>query len=163
MKAVHLLAGLAILLLVSPASSQAPAAPASGAQAKAIFAGGCFWCMEPPFDALKGVISTTSGYIGGQKRKPTYEEVSAGGTGHAEAVEVVYDPTQVSYQKLLEVFWRNIDPTTGDRQFCDVGNQYRPEIFVQDEAQKQAAEKSKAEVEKKFGTIAVKITPAGPF
>ncbi|HET9700259.1 MAG TPA: peptide-methionine (S)-S-oxide reductase MsrA [Burkholderiales bacterium] len=166
MKAVHLLAGLAILHFVSPASAQAPAAPASGAQAKAIFAGGCFWCMEPPFDALKGVISTTSGYIGGQKRKPTYEEVSAGGTGHTEAVEVVYDRTQVSYERLLEVFWRNIDPTVKNRQFCDAGSQYRSAIFYLDEEQKRLAEASRTALMKSKpfrGDIVTEIAPAGEF
>ena len=97
--------------------------------AKATFAGGCFWCMEPPYDKLDGVISTTSGYIGGQKENPTYKEVSAGVTGHAEAVQVVYDPTKVSYAELLDVFWKNIDPTVEDRQFCDHGDQYRTAIF----------------------------------
>ena len=92
-----------------------------GASEKATFAGGCFWCMEPPFDELPGVISTTSGYTGGHTKNPTYEEVSAGGTGHAEAVEVVYDPAKISYAQLLDVFWKNIDPITPNRQFCDVG------------------------------------------
>ena len=95
-----------------------------GKFAKATFAGGCFWCMEPPYDKLEGVISTTSGYTGGQKENPTYKEVSAGGTGHAEVVQVVYDPTKVSYEDLLDVFWENIDPTVKDRQFCDNGDQY---------------------------------------
>lgn len=116
--------------------------------ARAIFAGGCFWCMEPPYDKLEGVISTTSGYIGGHTPNPTYDEVTSGKTGHAEAVEVVYDPAKVSYNKLLEVFWRNIDPTTPDRQFCDVGSQYRSAIFYQDEEQKRLAEASRAELEK---------------
>ena len=109
---------------------------------KATFAGGCFWCMEHPFDQLEGVISVTPGYTGGQKKNPTYEEVSAGGTGHAESVQIVYDPEKISYAKLLEVFWRNIDPTTPDRQFCDVGNQYRSAIFYHDDAQKRLAEES---------------------
>ncbi len=100
-----------------------PAAPPGSAVAT--FAGGCFWCMEPPFDKLDGVIATTSGYIGGTKAKPTYEEVSSGGTGHTEAVQVLYDPKKVSYEKLLDIFWHNIDPTVKDRQFCDVGSQYR--------------------------------------
>lgn len=116
-------------------------------QAVATFAGGCFWCMEPPFDKLEGVISTTSGYTGGRKKNPTYKEVSAGGTGHAEAVQIVYDPDIVSYQKLLDVFWHNIDPTTANRQFCDHGNQYRSEIFYHDEEQKKLAEQSKQDLE----------------
>ncbi|MGH7456973.1 MAG: peptide-methionine (S)-S-oxide reductase MsrA, partial [bacterium] len=97
--------------------------------ATATFAGGCFWCMEPPFDKLAGVVSTTSGYIGGHKLDPTYEEVSAGETGHAEAVQIVYDSTQISYAQLLQVFWRNIDPLAVNRQFCDGGSQYRSAIF----------------------------------
>ena len=100
--------------------------------------------MEPPYDKLPGVLSTTSGYMGGSKRNPTYEEVSAGGTGHAEVVQVVYDPKTVTYEKLLEVFWRNVDPTVKDRQFCDVGSQYRTAIFVHSEDQRKAAESSKA-------------------
>ena len=106
-----------------------------GKFAKATFAGGCFWCMEPPYDKLEGVISTTSGYTGGQKENPTYKEVSAGGTGHAEVVQVVYDPTKVSYEDLLEVFWKNIDPTVKDQQFCDHGDQYRTAIFYHSDEQ----------------------------
>ncbi len=114
----------------------------------ATFAGGCFWCMEPPYDKLDGVISTTSGYIGGHKKDPTYKEVSAGTTGHAEVVQIKYDPAKVSYEKLLSVFWMNIDPTTPDQQFCDRGSQYRSAIFYHDEKQKQAAEKSFRDIEK---------------
>ena len=124
--------------------------------ATATFAGGCFWCMEPPFDALPGVISTTSGYTGGSIKNPSYAQVSAGGTGHAEAIEVLYDPTLVSYEKLLEVYWRNIDPLTPNRQFCDVGSQYRPAIFYHNETQKELAEASKATLERS-GTFAVPI------
>ncbi len=116
--------------------------------AKATFAGGCFWCMEPPYDKLPGVISTTSGYAGGQKKDPTYEEVSAGVTGHAEVVQVLYDPAKVSYSKLLEVFWHNIDPFAKNRQFCDTGSQYRTAIFYHDETQKKLALESKAALEK---------------
>ena len=144
--------------------SAAQAQPA--AQAKAIFAGGCFWCMEPPFDKLPGVISTTSGYVGGQKKNPTYEEVSAGVTGHTEAVQVVYDPKKVSYQKLLEVFWRNIDPTAKNRQFCDVGTQYRSGIFYQDQEQKRLAEESRATLTKSKPfkePIVSEISPAMQF
>ena len=114
----------------------------------ATFAGGCFWCMEPPFDKLDGVISTTSGYTGGMVVNPTYEQVSAGRTGHAESVQVVYDPSKVTYEKLLDVFWHNIDPTVRDRQFCDVGSQYRTAIFVHGAEQKRLALASKAELEK---------------
>ena len=135
-------------------------------QAKAIFAGGCFWCMEPPFDKLPGVISTTSGYVGGQKKNPTYEEVSAGSTGHTEAVQVVYDPKKVSYQKLLQVFWRNIDPTAKDRQFCDAGSQYRSGVFYLDPEQKRLAEESRLALEKSKPfkeAIVTEITAAGEF
>lgn len=114
--------------------------------ALAIFAGGCFWCMEPPYDKLEGVISTTSGYIGGSKEHPTYEEVSAGNTGHTEAVEIKYDPARISYAKLLEVFWKNIDPTVKDRQFCDWGNQYRTGIFYHNGEEKRMAEESKKQL-----------------
>jgi methionine-S-sulfoxide reductase len=136
------------------------------ALAKATFAGGCFWCMEPPFDELPGVISTTSGYTGGSKQNPTYREVSTGGTGHAEAVRVVYDPEKIDYAKLLQVFWRNIDPTAKDRQFCDLGNQYRPAIFYHTEEQRHLAEESKAALEKKKPfpePIVTEITAASEF
>jgi len=132
----------------------------------AIFAGGCFWCMEGPFDKLAGVVSTTSGYTGGEKKNPTYKEVSAGGTGHAEAVRIVYDPAKVSYERLLEVFWHNIDPLARDRQFCDAGPQYRSAIFHVDEEQRRAAAASKAALEasgKLKGPIATQIVPAGEF
>ena len=133
-------------------------------KARATFAGGCFWCMEPPFDKLDGVFSTTSGYIGGQKKNPTYEEVSAGGTGHAEAVEIVYDPKKVSYEKLLEVFWHNVDPLVKDRQFCDRGNQYRTAIFYHDETQRRLAEASKKAKEKELGKpIVTEIVPASQY
>ncbi|ALC16289.1 methionine-S-sulfoxide reductase [Desulfuromonas soudanensis] len=111
--------------------------------ARAIFAGGCFWCMEPPFEKLEGVISVTSGYIGGEKKNPTYKEVSAGGTGHVEAVQIVYDPEKVDYEKLLDVFWQNIDPTDGGGQFVDRGSQYRSAIFTLDDTQKGLSEESK--------------------
>jgi peptide-methionine (S)-S-oxide reductase len=134
-----------------------------GKFAKATFAGGCFWCMEPPFDKLEGVISTTSGYTGGQKENPTYEEVSAGGTGHAESVQVVYDPTKVSYEDLLNVFWKNIDPTVKDQQFCDHGNQYRTAIFYYSDEQKQLAEASKEKVAERFDNVYTEIVPASTF
>ena len=113
---------------------------------KAIFAGGCFWCMEPPFDKLEGVISTTSGYTGGHQKNPTYKQVSAGGTGHTEAVEIVYDPAKIGYSDLLKVFWQNIDPTTADRQFCDKGSQYRAGIYFLNDEQRRLAEASRAAV-----------------
>lgn len=115
---------------------------------KATFAGGCFWCMEAPFDKLEGVVSVTAGYTGGTASNPTYEQVSAGGTGHAEAVQIVYDPARISYARLLEVFWRNIDPTVRDRQFCDKGSQYRSGIFYHNENQRKVALQSKAALEK---------------
>ena len=132
----------------------------------AIFAGGCFWCMEPPFDKIPGVKATISGYTGGNKVNPTYEEVSSGRTGHAESVEVIFDPKQVTYEKLLEVYWVNIDPTVKDRQFCDTGTQYRTAIFYHDEAQRKAAEASRAELEKSKPfkqPIVTAIEMAGPF
>ncbi|MEA3412143.1 MAG: peptide-methionine (S)-S-oxide reductase MsrA, partial [Pseudomonadota bacterium] len=112
----------------------------------ATFAGGCFWCMEGPFDRIDGVVETVSGYTGGQVRNPTYRQVSAGGTGHAEAVQVTYDPDKVSYRELLEVFWRNIDPTVKDRQFCDSGSQYRSAIYYHSAEQRAFAERSRQEV-----------------
>ena len=159
----------------APAPSAKPAAPAAvAASAKAVFAGGCFWCMEPPFDKLNGVLSTTSGYIGGTKDKPTYQEVSAGRTGHTEAVEVVYDPARVSYRQLLEVFWKNIDPVARDRQFCDIGSQYRSGVFWLNDEQKKLAEESKAALNKGEaygnarpvgfkGGVATEITRAAQF
>jgi peptide-methionine (S)-S-oxide reductase len=134
-----------------------PAAPPGSAVAT--FAGGCFWCMEAPFDKLDGVLATTSGYTGGMRTNPTYEEVSSGRTGHAEAVQVLYDPKRISYEKLLDVFWHNIDPTVKDRQFCDVGNQYRSAIFVHTDAQRSAAEASKAALEKSKPFSAPIVTP----
>ena len=156
-----------ILLLLMTLGLVAVMAADTSAQApkKATFAGGCFWCMEPPYDKLPGVISTTSGYIGGTKKNPTYEEVSRGGTGHAEAVQVVYDPSKVSYAKLLEVYWRNVDPLTPDAQFCDHGDQYRTAIFFHDAEQKRLAEESKARVQKKFAErkVVTQIVQAGTF
>ena len=148
------------------AAATAQDKPAAAGLEKATFAGGCFWCMEPPYDVLPGVVSTTSGYIGGQKKNPTYEEVSAGITGHTEAVQVVYDPKKVSYEKLVEVFWRNIDPTVKDRQFCDTGTQYRTAVFYHTPEQKRIAEEAKAKLEKSKPFKAAIVTPvqaAGDF
>ena len=139
---------------------------AQAATEKATFAGGCFWCMEAPFDKLPGVVSVTPGYSGGQQKNPTYEQVSAGVTGHAEVVQIVFVPAKTSYSKLLDVFWRNIDPTVTDRQFCDVGSQYRSAIFYQGEEQRRAALQSKAALEKSKpfkGAIVTEITPATEF
>jgi peptide-methionine (S)-S-oxide reductase len=138
---------LKTILLVFALSLSSFGALAQGT-AKATFAGGCFWCVEEAFDKVPGVISTISGYIGGTTKNPTYEQVSGGRTGHTEAVEVAYDPKKVTYEQLLDVFWKNHDPTVIDRQFCDAGDQYRPSIFWHDEAQKKLAEASKANVEK---------------
>ena len=113
---------------------------------KATFAGGCFWCMEPPFDQLAGVVSTTSGYAGGDEVNPTYKQVSSGRTGHTEVIQIEYDPAKVSYQKLLDVFWRNIDPTAADRQFVDIGKQYRSAVFYHNDKQKKLALASKDEL-----------------
>ena len=132
--------------------------------AKAIFAGGCFWCMEPPYDKLDGVISTTSGYIGGHKDNPNYKEVSAGITGHTEAVQIVYDPDKVNYQTLLDVFWVNIDPFAVNRQFCDSGSQYRSGIFTHNAEQLKLAKASKQQVGQELEQkIVTEITPATKF
>jgi peptide-methionine (S)-S-oxide reductase len=156
-----------LIALVSVVSEQEGAGAASGAGLqKATFAGGCFWCMEPAFDKLEGVKSVVSGYTGGHKTNPTYEEVSSGATGHAESVEITYDPAVISYSKLLDVFWHNIDPTAKDRQFCDTGSQYRSAIFYHSEEQKHLAEASKKalELSKRFpGPIYTEIVPATAF
>jgi len=133
---------------------------------KAVFAAGCFWCTEEAFEKVPGVISAVSGYTGGTVRNPSYEQVSSGRTGHAEAVEVTFDPAKVSYEKLLDVFWLNHDPTVANRQFCDSGNQYRPEIFYNSGEQKRLAEASKAKWEKQKPfrqPLLTAITQAGPF
>ncbi|MBW3671381.1 MAG: peptide-methionine (S)-S-oxide reductase MsrA [Acidobacteria bacterium] len=134
---------------VSPPTSEIPVTTPEvpGGMAVATFAGGCFWCMEPPYDELEGVISTTSGYSGGWVAEPTYEQVSAGSTGHVEVVQVIYDPGEISYETLLDVFWRNIDPLTPNAQFCDRGSQYRSAIFYHGDAQRKAAVESKEELE----------------
>lgn len=144
--AVAALAGGAIALVTAEGqTSLTPIAPSR--LAKATFAGGCFWCMEPPYDKLDGVISTTSGYTGGEQRYPTYGEVSSGRTAHAEAVEVLYDPAKITYAQLLDVFWVNIDPLTRNRQFCDGGAQYRTAIFFHGEEQEHLARESKQRIE----------------
>jgi peptide-methionine (S)-S-oxide reductase len=156
---VSLLTGFCITLVTLGTATAAD-------RAQAIFAGGCFWCMESPFDSLPGVISVTPGYSGGQKKNPTYKEVSAGGTGHAEVVQIIYDPTRISYSALLAVYWRNIDPTVADRQFCDVGHQYRAAIFYSGKEQYAAAVASRATLEKNRPfrePIVTEITPATEF
>ncbi|MFM8412596.1 MAG: peptide-methionine (S)-S-oxide reductase MsrA [Alphaproteobacteria bacterium] len=143
-----------------------PPAQASDPTSRAIFSGGCFWCVEAAFDDVPGVVRTTSGFVGGHVDHPTYEQVSAGGTGHAEAVEVEFDPKRTSYERLLDVFWHNVDPLTAGRQFCDVGDQYRSAIFWLDEDQHRAAVASREAIEKGgrlHGPIVTEILPAGRF
>lgn len=150
---------LVLALLLLPAAAWAE-------EAKAIFAGGSFWSMEQPFDAIAGVRSTTLGYLGGTKADPTYEEVYAGGTGYVFAVEVAYDPAKVTYERLLDVFWHNVDPTTRDRQFCDVGPQYRSAIFTLDAEQQRLAEASRDKLERSLklrAAVVTEIAPAGRF
>jgi peptide-methionine (S)-S-oxide reductase len=158
---------IALLSLAAPGSATAQPVPgAKTAAAKATFAGGCFWCMEEAFDKVPGVTSTVSGYMGGNVKNPTYDQVSTGRTGHAEAVQVEYDPTKVSYAKLLEAFWRNIDPTQKDGQFCDHGPQYRSAIFYHDEEQKKLAEASRQALQKNKpfrGEIVTEIARAAEF
>jgi peptide-methionine (S)-S-oxide reductase len=162
----RLLLGFILLLATARlASAQMAALPKPGpGQAVATFAGGCFWCTESDFDHVPGVISTTSGYTGGHVTNPSYEQVSSGGTGHAESVEVIYDPSKVSYQQLLTYFWHHVDPTVKDRQFCDVGHQYRTAIFVHNDEERKLAEASKKNVEEQLKKpIYTEIAAAGPF
>ncbi|MBS0169628.1 MAG: peptide-methionine (S)-S-oxide reductase MsrA [Nitrospira sp.] len=152
------------LVLAGTVVSSGYAADQSGV--KAYFAGGCFWCMEEVFEKVPGVISATSGYMGGRVENPTYEQVSGGGTGHAESVEVVYDPAKVTYQALLEAFWHNVDPVTANAQFCDHGSQYRAVIFYQGEEQQRAAEESKraiAQSPRLSQPVVTELTPASQF
>ncbi len=151
------------LLLAMGLSAMAAAAQA--ATATAVFAGGCFWCTESDFEKLPGVVQAESGYTGGKAANPTYESVSAGSTGHTEAVRVTYDPAKVTYAQLVEYFWRTIDPTEKDRQFCDVGNQYRSGIYWGSEAERTAAQASLAALQKsgQFKTIYTEVLPATPF
>ena len=145
-------------------TAQTPAATTPAGLQTAIFASGCFWCTESDFDKVQGVVKTVSGYIGGRLANPSYEQVSNGGTGHAEAVEVTFDPAVVSYERLLDHFWHNVDPFVANRQFCDVGDQYRPAIFVRDAGQRAAAEASKAKMQHQFKEpIRVEITQATTF
>ena len=153
---------------VTPLATAQSTAPgtAKAATAKAVFAGGCFWCVEEAFDKVPGVISTISGYTGGRTKNPTYEQVSADNTGHAEAVLVEYDPGKVNYEKLVEVFWRNVDPTQKNGQFCDHGTSYRSAIFYLDDEQRRIAESSKSALikDKPFrGAIVTEITKASEF
>ena len=137
---------------------------ASASRAKATFAGGCFWCMEAPFDKVDGVLATVSGYTGGTTKDPTYKQVAAGVTGHAEAIQITFDPKKVSYSRLLDLFWRNIDPLDGGGQFCDRGSQYRSAIYVADEAQRKAAEQSLKAIEARLGQkVKTELTRATTF
>jgi peptide-methionine (S)-S-oxide reductase len=167
MNTTRLSCWFALLLLGCTAfNSNATDDPDKTPYQTATFAGGCFWCMEMPFDNLDGVISTTSGYTGGSRENPTYKEVSQGGTGHAEAVQIVYDPAKVSYNELLDVFWHNIDPTNANGQFCDWGNQYRSEIFYHNAEQEKLARQSLAalnELKPFDAPIVTKVTQAGRF
>ncbi len=149
------------LATIGVAAAQNSAQPE---RAVATFAGGCFWCVESDFDHVSGVLETISGYTGGHVANPTYEQVSAGGTGHAESVEIVYDPRKVSYAQLLDYFWHHIDPTVKDRQFCDYGHQYRTAIFVHNNDERKLAEESKKKVEAELKVpIYTEIVNAGPF
>ncbi len=161
---VWLRGGFVALLDGGPPPPAAVAPAAEGTRATATFAGGCFWCVEADFDKVPGVVRTVSGYIGGETIDPTYAEVLRGGTGHAEAVQVVYDPAIVTYEALLDHFWRNVDPFVNHRQFCDAGTQYRPGIFVHSAAQREAAEASRARMAMRFDQpILVEVTTAGVF
>jgi peptide-methionine (S)-S-oxide reductase len=154
------------LVLLAGAASAADTSRSGQSTALATFAGGCFWCMEPPFEKLSGVKAVISGYIGGHRDNPSYDEVSAGKSGHAEAVQITYDPSKITFEQLLEVFWKNIDPLALDRQFCDSGTQYRSAIFYHDERQRQLAESSKQKLEKSgklSGPIRTQIVMASKF
>jgi peptide-methionine (S)-S-oxide reductase len=157
-----------LLLAAAALTALAGAGAAPAAEPRvATFASGCFWCTEADFEKVPGVVEAVSGYTGGRDPDPTYKEVSAGGTGHTEAVQVRYDPDEVTYERLLEVYWRNVDPLDADGQFCDRGDQYRPAIFANDEEQRRQAEESRAALERsgRFGPrpIVVQVQPAGPF
>jgi peptide methionine sulfoxide reductase msrA/msrB len=159
---------LGILLLILPLIilSRRNSDSANTKLETATFAGGCFWCMEPAFESLKGVADVTSGYTGGNKENPTYEEVSSGRTGHAEAVQILYDPAKITYQELLDVFWKQIDPTDSGGQFADRGSQYRTAIFYHNEEQKKIAQKSKEDLARSGRykkPIATEIVQASAF
>lgn len=152
---------IAVSAVTGPATSQTNA---TQSPATAIFAAGCFWCVEEAFDKIDGVLTTTSGYTGGRTKNPSYETVSSGGTGHTEALQVTYDPSRVSYDTLLQTFWQNVDAVDGGGQFCDRGDQYRPAIFFHSDEQQQQAEASKARIATQLGTgVAVPIVSAGAF
>jgi peptide-methionine (S)-S-oxide reductase len=160
----RLLLGLVFVLAAAGLAGAQSAQKSQPRQAVATFAGGCFWCLESDFDPVPGVISTVSGYIGGTVKNPTYQQVSAGGTRHAEAVEITYDPSKVTYAQLLDHFWRNVDPTQKDGQFCDIGDQYRTAIFVHDDEQRRLAEESRKKIAADLGKpVHTEIAKAGTF
>jgi peptide-methionine (S)-S-oxide reductase len=164
MRRLLLSLGFLVAAAAMPAAQMAPLPKPEAGQAVAVFAGGCFWCTESDFDHVKGVVSTTSGYTGGKVANPDYHQVSAGGTGHAEAVQVIYDPKQVSYEKLLTYYWHSVDPTVKDAQFCDHGSQYRTAIFVGNDEERKLAEASKKTVESELKKpIYTQIAQAGAF
>lgn len=151
-----------VLVMAGDVSAQEAAQQTQ--QARAVFAGGCFWCMQPPFDKTEGVLKTTVGYTGGHVENPTYEQVSGGGTGHFEAIEIVYDPVRVRYEDLLKIFWRNIDPLDAEGQFCDRGDSYKSAIFYLDDAQKTAAEASAGQMKGALkAKVATQIVPSSVF
>lgn len=157
---------IGLLIGMTFAFTPSNAAPGATDKAKAYFAGGCFWCMEEAFEKVDGVLAVASGYMGGTVANPTYEQVSAGRTGHAEAVEVTYDPEKVSYQKLLDAFWRNVDPVTPNAQFCDHGSQYRSAVFYTTEEEKRLSEESKNAIEQSKrlpAPIVTELVPASTF
>ncbi len=163
---ISMLIETVVLIHAEGRQGKKPSTPAESTFEKATFAGGCFWCMESDFEKIDGVVSVVSGYTGGQKDHPTYEEVSAGGTGHAEVVQVTYDPAKITYAKLLSVYWKHIDPTVSNRQFCDVGDQYRTTIFYHNEEQRRLAEASKETLDKTKPfkePIVTPIVPASTF
>jgi peptide-methionine (S)-S-oxide reductase len=151
--------GLAVLALAAPVPG------ARAAEAVATFAGGCFWCVEADFDKVDGVLKTISGYMGGDPSKATYKQVSAGGTGHAEVVQITYDPAKVTYEKLLDTFWKNIDPLAKNRQFCDSGDMYRSAVFFHSEEQRKAAEATRGKVAQRFAPkqVHTQVVAAGTF
>ena len=163
---MHFRGILTVFVLILGSAAAASAAPKQDGTSVAIFAGGCFWCMEPPYDKIDGVLSTTSGYTGGPQVNPTYKQVASGMTDHREAVRIEYDPKRVSYERLLEVFWRNVDPLDGRGQFCDKGRHYTSAIYALDDEQLAAAQASMALLVsegKLKGEIKTEILPASPF
>ena len=151
------------LVLIAPSAVHAQNGDQTATVAKATFAGGCFWCMEPPYDEMEGVLSTISGYSGGTVPNPTYKQVSSGQTGHTEVIQIEYDPSRISYQELLDVFWRNVDPVDAGGQFCDRGDQYRTAIFYHDEQQRRLAEQSKEALDRSGTLPKAVVTEIVPF